>query len=104
MRTKIPRISREDKALIYEQVCDRDNSICILCGGPGQQLAHIIPRSRSVKDDAKLWDTENLALLCTECHQENFATRLAMIRVLHARWNYDYSDEIFSDYIAFLEE
>jgi 5-methylcytosine-specific restriction endonuclease McrA len=106
MNGKIQRISKADIERIYLDVIERDNSVCILCMKAADDVAHIVPRSSSVKRDASLFQHKNLACLCRDCHSdgENLETRIEMIRVLHARWNYDYSDEIYAEYLGFLED
>jgi len=105
MKKKTPRISASNKALMSMDVMERDEQCCILCSAPFSDIAHVIPRSRSVKNDARLWQRKNLACLCRQCHSNghNFTTRLKMMQVLHARWNYPYQeDELFSEYVAYL--
>lgn len=42
------------------------NKVCVLCGGPGQEIDHI---------DGDSNDPGNLQLLCTDCHHAKTATR-----------------------------
>ena len=98
------RISREDKFRIYDSTVWRDDGRCQICDGPGQELAHVVPRSRSVKDDARLWEQQNLALLCKRCHMasENFESRIKLMQRLSARWGYTYAGEMYDEYRAYL--
>lgn len=50
---------------VRQEVYDRDNHRCIICGNPNVQIAHYIPRSR-----LGLGIPENLACLCVVCHFE----------------------------------
>ena len=54
---------------LYAEIVDRDGT-CVLCGGPGGELDHIVPRShfgskRVAEQDAPT----NLRLLCVACHR-----------------------------------
>lgn len=50
---------------VRQEVYERDNHRCILCGNPNVQVAHYIPRSR-----LGLGIAENLVCLCVVCHFE----------------------------------
>lgn len=48
-----------------QRVSDRDGKRCVICGSPGVQIAHYIPRSRG-----GLGIPQNLVCLCVKCHDE----------------------------------
>lgn len=60
-RTKELRFSPEVKRRIYE----RDGGLCILCGRPGDPVAHYIARSQG-----GLGVEENGLTLCPSCHRD----------------------------------
>jgi len=49
---------------LYNYVLIRDNFLCQYCGGPGDELHHILFRSQQGKNKAN-----NLITLCIECHR-----------------------------------
>ena len=50
--------------LVRELINERDNHTCQYCGGPGNNVHHLIGRrNRSVR-----WYPDNLILLCSGCH------------------------------------
>jgi 5-methylcytosine-specific restriction endonuclease McrA len=58
-----PEIKKLDK-LFREKINERDNHICQYCGGPGNNVHHIVGRrNRSVR-----WFRDNGLLLCPGCH------------------------------------
>lgn len=49
---------------LRKSIMHRDCGICRICGRPGNEVDHIIPKSRGGLDDP-----DNLQCLCIECHQ-----------------------------------
>ena len=58
----------EDYEKIHEElhsyIVERDNALCCICGGGGEEIHHIIFRSQGGANR-----TTNLALLCRKCHK-----------------------------------
>lgn len=59
-RTKATAIPMSVKWKVWE----RDNHCCILCGQPGDPVAHVINRSQG-----GLGIEENIVTLCQRCHE-----------------------------------
>ena len=106
VNNKVSRISKSEREQICAEVVERDESRCILCSAPYDHIAHIVPRSRSVKFDARLWTEKNLGCLCLQCHGdgENHDTRIAMLQTLSDRFSYDYYEDIYAEFLGFLED
>lgn len=51
-------------AMLRRAVCERDGRACVLCGGCGAHIHHIVFRSQGGKDTA-----DNLVTLCGGCHE-----------------------------------
>lgn len=54
-------ISPRVRKLIYKKY----SGWCFLCGGYGEEIHHIIPRS---EDESLIDEPSNLVLLCKSCH------------------------------------
>ena len=53
------------------EIIERDEWSCQLCGGPGQEIDHIIPRSKFGKRrKAEQEHPDNLQVLCLICHRK----------------------------------
>ena len=59
-RTKALQIPPRVKRIVYE----RDGGHCVLCGAPGDPVAHYISRAQG-----GLGIEENVVTLCGECHR-----------------------------------
>lgn len=59
-RTKALQPTARVKAAVFE----RDGGRCVLCGAPGDPVAHFIPRSQG-----GLGVEENILTLCASCHR-----------------------------------
>ena len=59
-RTKALTISPKVKRLVYE----RDGGLCVLCGAPGDPVAHYISRAQG-----GLGVEQNIVTLCHHCHR-----------------------------------
>lgn len=59
-RTKALQPTKQAKARVYE----RDGGHCILCGAPGDPVAHYVSRSHG-----GLGIEENILTLCPICHR-----------------------------------
>jgi predicted kinase len=60
--------SKEWKA-IRQYIGVKYNWTCAECGGPGEEVHHIIPLSpANIKDYKITFDEDNLVLLCKDCH------------------------------------
>lgn len=59
------------------QCIERDNGLCVLCGGRATDVHHIVFRSQM-----GLSNLENLACLCRECHQQAHGVNAKKIRAL----------------------
>ena len=88
MRT-IKTIIKNCKKLYIEIIWLRDEGVCQWCGEAGEQVHHIIPRSRSA---LLFYDLLNLILLCRGCHHKYGIDAAAGIRwfstVFRVRWEY----------------
>ena len=84
-------LATEIKAKTRKEVIERDKH-CIFCGMRGNQICHIIPRSRG-----GLGIKENLVLGCWECHmkldQSSDRKKLLQIAKNHLQSNYGDFDE-----------
>ena len=60
-RTKALAISQAVKKAVYI----RDKGICVLCGGQGDPVAHVVRRSQGGKGIE-----QNIVCLCSRCHRE----------------------------------
>ena len=60
-RSKATDISQKVKEEVYE----RDNGLCIICGKPGQPNSHYIKRSKG-----GLGIPENIVTMCINCHNK----------------------------------
>lgn len=49
---------------LRRQIYERDEGQCVLCGGSGAHIHHIIFRSQGGKDEPR-----NLVTLCGHCHE-----------------------------------
>ena len=58
------RLSHYKYSKLRRKVYERDGGQCVLCGGAGAHIHHIIFRSQGGKDEA-----ENLVTLCGSCHE-----------------------------------
>ena len=59
-----------DIRLRYE-VLERDDYTCQLCGGPAQEIDHIVPRSHfGKKRKAECEAASNLRAICCACHRK----------------------------------
>lgn len=69
---------------------ERDRGVCVLCGRPGSQVHHIVPRGWGKR--AWLWDMRNLACVCPRCHEgaHNPGIRRVLMERLGALYGYDY--------------
>lgn len=92
---------------LRQEVIERDR-VCMDCGGPGEEVHHILPRSRFGKHGKeKLWALKNLVLLCVRCHQlsnggagaHTRERRQAHMTLLKECYGYDYNDEPWKSYI-----
>ena len=59
-RTKALAISKAVKEAVYR----RDDGTCVLCGGRGDPVAHVIRRSQG-----GLGIEQNIVTLCSACHR-----------------------------------
>ncbi len=88
MRT-VKTIIASCKKLYIEIIWLRDEGLCQWCGKAGEQVHHIIPRSRSA---LLFYDLLNLILLCKGCHHKYGTDAAAGIHwfstVLKVRWEY----------------
>lgn len=60
-RTKALQIPQRVKYTVY----DRDGGRCIMCGAPGDPVAHYISRAQG-----GLGIEQNIVTLCCRCHRE----------------------------------
>ena len=60
-RTKALQIPIKVKRIVYE----RDGGRCVLCGAPGDPVAHFISRAQG-----GLGVEQNVVTLCCRCHRE----------------------------------
>ena len=73
-----------------------------LCGKPGVEVHHIVPRSKFGKNGVEIRDDEsNLILLCRECHEKAHTRRSAIALLKYMQWayGYEYTDPRFTDYL-----
>lgn len=61
---------------LQEYVVERDNRLCLICGKAGSHVHHIIFRSHGGRHY-----TNNLALLCFQCHDSLHHGKLKKIAV-----------------------
>lgn len=54
---------------------ERDNGLCVICGGMASEVHHIVFRSQM-----GLSNLSNLACLCRECHNNSHGTYAKEIR------------------------
>lgn len=60
---------------VKKAVAERDNSQCVLCGCPANDVHHVIFRSHGGKDDVN-----NCVCLCRQCHELAHGTNARKIR------------------------
>ena len=86
-RTKALQIPPSVKRAVY----DRDGGLCILCGRPGDPVAHYISRAQG-----GLGIAENVVTLCPDCHRRYDQTAdrkwirpriAAYLRTQYPRWD-----------------
>ena len=84
-RTKSLQISPKTKRVVYE----RDGGRCVLCGAPGDPVAHYISRSQGGRGIE-----QNIVTLCPRCHMEydQGPYRATLRRVLRAYLAQQYPD------------
>lgn len=68
-------------AAVRDEVLDRDDYRCTVCGLRGTiEVHHVIPRSRAFSVE-NVHDANNLTCLCPACHQACTQGRLLVDRV-----------------------
>ena len=75
-------------------VKERDQRMCIRCGKPADDIAHIVPRWRIGKRNyEEKHALKNLCCLCRDCHKatHTFNGRKELLNILRERHGYDYS-------------
>jgi len=106
-RTRLRSISNHrkrelaDYARVRAIVAIRDGQVCVKCGEPAVDSAHIIPRSHFGRKRKRLCHTlKNVCCLCRDCHAatENRDGRIELMCILHDRHGYDYSMEPWKEY------
>jgi 5-methylcytosine-specific restriction endonuclease McrA len=60
----VPLITGWEWAALKLRVQRRDGHTCALCGGSGDEVDHVVPRSEGGTDDP-----DNLRVLCAPCHK-----------------------------------
>ena len=56
---------------LRSQIIERYDGACALCGSPGSEIDHIIPRSHFGSKRVAVQDSpDNLQLLCYSCHRK----------------------------------
>ena len=58
-------MAKDISMAVRKQIYSKFNERCFLCGGYGEEIHHIIPRS---EDKRLINDPSNLVLLCHSCH------------------------------------
>ena len=53
------------------RIYDRDEGICQVCGGPAEEVDHVVPRSHFGKRRRTERDSDdNLRCICHACHHQ----------------------------------
>ena len=77
---------------VKEEVWERDNHCCIICGKPGLPNAHYISRAHG-----GLGIPRNIVTLCPHCHDEydngKYPTKYKMVIKGYLSSHYDHWDE-----------
>lgn len=90
------------KQEVYEEVVERDEEACVLCGRAGSELHHIVARRLLPGKLAHKRDTaRNLCVLCWQHHQQAHtkAVRTQLLQLLCDKYGYNYQD-----WAGYLEE
>lgn len=59
------RLSHYKYSKLRREIYERDGGQCVLCGGAGAHIHHIVFRSQGGKDEP-----DNLVTLCGSCHEK----------------------------------
>ncbi len=97
MKPKI--LTKTETDSLRREVAVRDNSLCILCGQPAVDIAHIVPRSHGKKNSAVIWQESNLCCLCRKCHVETRAQRKRLLIRMQELYAYNYGSPPFAEYL-----
>ena len=93
-------LTKTETDALRREVAVRDNSLCILCGKPAVDIAHIVPKSHGVKHSAVIWQLKNMACSCRACHIETRDQRTKLLKRMMELYGYKYAEQIFRDYLV----
>lgn len=62
---------------VYHYILERDNNLCLLCGSAGQEIHHVVFKSKVGSNK-----TNNLALLCFRCHKDQHGVKRTEVSLL----------------------
>ncbi len=99
MKVKPKILTKAATDTLRREVAVRDNSLCILCGQPAVDIAHIVPRSHGKKNSVTIWQLKNLACSCRACHIETRAQRIRFLKRMQELYAFDYSMQPFAQYL-----
>jgi hypothetical protein len=78
-------------------VAARDEGVCLVCGKPADDIAHVLPKGRYPELQTEM---QNLVALCRDCHlaHECVAGRSILLQRLTRTYGYGYEDEPYRSY------
>lgn len=76
---------------LIQEVLERDEKVCILCGAPVWNVHHIIPRGRKRPFSREMWRIENMACICEPHHDNTRETRVRCVDRMVELHGYDMS-------------
>ena len=93
------RVKLAERKRLNSLVIERDESLCILTGKPGDEVAHIIPRSHGGKNSPIIWQEKNMCVVSREEHLETRGQRVRLFKKMRELYGYDYSSPPFAEYL-----
>ena len=89
----MPRLSD-----VYRQVAERDGGLCLFCGRPAVDPAHILPKGRFPE---LKYDPANIMSTCRECHHITHTPkgRKQAIVLMRELYGYSYEAAGYQEYL-----
>ena len=92
-------VTLAERKRLNHLVIERDQKLCILTGKPGDDVAHIIPRSHGRKNSSVIWQEKNMCVVCREEHLETREQRTKLLKKMRELYQYTYFESPFCEYL-----